>query len=193
MDGVQKYSKHSKHGGSGVSISLIFRQLSPFDGNLEEADNINMQVHLPWDALSSVESLWKPSPNIESDIPMKTVWFTRMHFNYSGRHPCGRQAISSKRNIIRSVLVTSPLNEVAPNAAIIMFHAPDGYARLAALGKTKRKQIAFRVYCKTFFFAGLPPNYYLFCGMYLIATSYRKHNKQYFKFQRMNELDMPHL
>jgi hypothetical protein len=129
----------------------------------------------------------KATPNIQDDVPMKTFWFTRLHFNYSQRHLCARQAISSKNNVILSILLTNDSNEVTPDASSIMFHVPNNYCRLTALTNTKKMQHTFRVYCKTKnFFPQLPPNLYLFCGTYFIASVYRKDHKLYFKFERIN-------
>lgn len=180
MRGIQKYTAHKKTGDQGTSVSIIFRKLSPFVGDKDHADGINLPVEVPWDNLDSMPSLWKrDNQTTENDIPMVTTWSSRLAFNLARRHICTRQMLSTSNNIIQSMLLTSPSNIVSPDANNISVLWPKEHTRTQAMINTMNEGVKFPVFCSKRYFGGLPADY-LYCGQYIITSLYHTDCQDYY-------------
>lgn len=185
MRSIQNCSEHQKDGSSGISVSVIFRNIQQYHGNKREAANLNVLVRPPWHNLNSARSFWKPDDiDYSFDMPMQSVWDDRLHFNLSKRHIAAQAAIHTRKNCIISMLLTSPLNLVEDNANSIAFYVPKGFAMANALRNTLSKSIRFRVYCKMMYFFGQPENAYLYCGIYFLSKRANIDNNSYYILRR---------
>lgn len=181
MRGIQKYTLHSKTGGGGVSISIIFRKLEAFKGDRQHADVINLPVSVPWDDLPSLPSIWeRDSMDTGSDVPMVTTWGSRLEFNISRRHKCRFQMLSTAQNVIQTMLVTSPTNIVSADAQSICVSWPYGHSRSNAMEKTMHLGAKFLVYCSTRYFDNKSPANYIYCGEFKIIGQYDIESSTYY-------------
>lgn len=180
MRGIQKYTLHGKTGGEGMSVSIIFRQLSEFKLDRDIANNLNSPVNVPWDDIASIPSIWKrDKETADEDIPMTTTWPSRLMFNVSRRHICRFATISSKKNIIQSMMLTSPNNIASNDARYIAVNWPANHSRTKAMVWTMNADQKFHVYCSQRYFHG-PKSGYIYCGRYKILGLYHEDSNDYF-------------
>ena len=179
MRGIQKYTVHSKTGGDGVSVSIIFRKLDT--GDRQHAGVINLPVCVPWDDLPSLPSIWeRDSIDTSADVPMVSTWASRLDFNISRRHTCRFQMLSTAQNIIQTMLVTSPTNIVSADGQTISVSWPSGHSRTRAMEKTMHVGAKFQLYCSTRYFDDKSQSNYMYCGEYKIIGQHHIESITYY-------------
>jgi hypothetical protein len=62
MQGIQRFSKHSKAAGEGISYSVIFRQLQPFSGKIPTDIVLNEIVLIDWSS-ELFRRAWQITPD----------------------------------------------------------------------------------------------------------------------------------
>lgn len=118
MQGIQRFSKHAKDAGLGISYSVIFRQLQPFTGKIPTDIILNETVPIDW-STGLFRRAWQRRPDA-SKLKVGAT-FTIHEFNRMRLHPIPQCSISWSNGIATSIVLYSERNHVSSCGTKIWF------------------------------------------------------------------------
>lgn len=118
MQGIQRFSKHSKAAGEGISYSVIFRQLQPFSGKIPTDIVLNEIVPIDWSS-GLFRRAWQITTDV-SQLPIGAT-FDVNQFNRLRLHPMPQCSISWSNGIATSIVLYSNRNQVSACGTKIWF------------------------------------------------------------------------
>ncbi len=174
MEGIQKYTEHSKEPAEGApSISIIFRKLENAKYSFGKMQSFNTQIEIPWHDLAQTEACRKLTPdNFDSDVAMKTYWRTRTEFNVSCRHTETMKVLSKGTNGTASLFLRHlDSNQLNNDASLINYTCNNDHYSAKALKQYKQAKQLIRIYapCRWFAVDDIAKNGILFLGNYFVT------------------------
>lgn len=117
MQGIQRFTKHGKSAGKGLSFSVIFRQLIPFNGQLHADIKYNERVPIDWQN-ASIPRAWQNNNSMLQQQVGAT--YDLREFNRRRLHPVHRCSVSSRGGFATSIILHK-YNSVSPCGTKVWF------------------------------------------------------------------------
>jgi hypothetical protein len=133
MQGIQRFTKHEKGAGVGVSYSVIFRRLTPYMGHPPGDNLFNEDVVIDW-SRGIIPRAWRINPNV-SNLPTGTTFQLR-EFNRRRLHPVQMCSVSSRGGYATSIVLYTDLNVVSPCGNKVWFTGYQTNDKTMALNNT---------------------------------------------------------
>jgi hypothetical protein len=118
MQGIQRFTKHEKCAGDGLSYSVIFRQLVPYTGHSPSNVLFNEEVKIDW-SHAIIPRAWRVNPDV-ANLPIGTTFELR-EFNRRRLHPVQMCSVSSQGGFATSIVLYSDMNVVSPCGTKVWF------------------------------------------------------------------------
>lgn len=169
MEGIQKYTEHSKAAAEGASISVIFRRLTPVTYKMSTMKLFNVTFQVPWHDLALTEQCRKMIPkSFDADIPMQTYWRSRHEFNLSCRHSQPGRVLCNASGTASLCLSNLGINKLDADGANISYYCDNNHYSVKVLKQCCALGHKIRVYAPCPWFVAHQCGI-LFLGIYLIT------------------------
>lgn len=177
MQGIQRFTKHEKTAGEGLSFSVIFRQLTPYSGKLPDS-RFNEEVQIDWQS-GTVPRAWRMTP----DVLQQTAGteYNLQEFNRRRFHPVQMCSVSTHAGLATSIVLHSKLNVVSPCGNKVWFVGYQTNTKSMALNDTllaTQQTSLIAVYKK------IERGKRKFLGNFFVSKAVALHNRYYFELQK---------